>query len=202
MKFVDPKLIGAKYDKIAHWWHQEHNHSLYGIEQIRNAIRYCEHQGTALDVGCGSGGRVFRLLADSGFTITGIDASAEMITLARANHPSATLHVADIREWQSTERFDLIIAWDSIFHLAQDEHEHVLKKLADLLAEKGILIYTVGDAVGEHESDWHNDKFPYSSIGIGENLRVLMDCGLRIRHVELDQYPQKHAYIIAGKGTS
>lgn len=200
MKFIDPKLIGAKYDKIAHWWHQEHDHSLYGIEQIRGAILYCNQRRSALDVGCGSGGRVFRLLEEMGFGITGIDASAEMIAIARASHPAALLQVADIREWQSAERFDLIIAWDSIFHLAQHEHEPVLKKLADLLGAGGILIYTLGDAVGEHESDWHDDKFPYSSIGIGENLRVLMDCGLHIRHVELDQYPQKHAYIIARKG--
>ncbi len=200
MKFIDPKLIGAKYDKIAHWWHQEHDHSLYGLEQIRGAILYCNQRRSALDVGCGSGGRVFRLLEEMGFGITGIDASAEMIAIARASHPAALLQVADIREWQSPERFDLVIAWDSIFHLAQHEHEQVLKKLADLLGAGGILIYTLGDAVGEHESDWHDDKFPYSSIGIGENLRVLMDCGLHIRHVELDQYPQKHAYIIARRG--
>ena len=200
MKFVDPKHIGPKYDKIAHWWHEQHSESSYGIEQIRRAIRYCQHQGSALDVGCGSGGRIFRVLEESGFQITGIDASPEMIAIATANHPVVTLQVADIREWQSDERYDLIIAWDSIFHLAQNEHDQVLKKLANLLAEGGILVYTLGDAVGEHESDWHDEKFPYSSIGIGENLRVLMDCGLQIRHVELDQYPQKHTYIIARKG--
>ena len=200
MKFVDAKQIGAKYDKIARWWHQEHNGSLYGIEQIRRAIRYCSRGRKALDVGCGSGGRVFRLLEAEGFEISGIDASSEMIAIARLNHPNASLQVADIREWQSAERFDLVIAWDSIFHLAQNEHESVLKKLADLLAAGGLLVYTLGDAVGAHESDWHNDKFPYSSVGIGENLRVLMANGLHIRHVELDQYPEKHAYIIARKG--
>lgn len=200
MKFVDPKHIGPKYDKIAHWWHEQHNESSYGIEQIRRAMGYCQRQGSALDVGCGSGGRIFRLLEESGFQITGIDASPGMIAIASASHPAVKLQVADIREWQSDERYDLIIAWDSIFHLAQNEHDQVLKKLANLLAEGGILVYTLGDAVGEHESDWHDEKFPYSSIGIGENLRVLMDCGLQIRHVELDQYPQKHTYIIARKG--
>lgn len=200
MKFVDPKHIGPKYDKIAHWWHEQHNESSYGIEQIRRAMRYCQRQGRALDVGCGSGGRIFRVLEDSGFQITGIDASPGMISIAKENHPAVKLQVADIREWQSDERYDLIIAWDSIFHLAQNEHDQVLKKLANLLGEGGIVIYTLGDAVGEHESDWHDEKFPYSSIGIGENLRVLMDRGLHIRHVELDQYPQKHAYIIARKG--
>lgn len=200
MKFVDPKRIGPKYDKIAHWWHEQHSGSSYGIEQIRRAIRYCQYHGRALDVGCGSGGRIFRVLEESGFQITGIDASPEMIAIASANHPAVKLQVADIREWQSEERHDLIIAWDSIFHLAQNEHDQVLKKLVDLLVHGGILVYTLGDAVGEHETDWHDEKFPYSSIGIGENLRVLMNCGMHIRHVELDQYPQKHAYIIARKG--
>ncbi len=53
--------------------------------------------------------------------------------------------------------------------------------------------------MGSHESDWHGDKFPYGSIGIDANLRLLMDLG-HIRHVELDQYPQQHAYIIAQAG--
>jgi 2-polyprenyl-3-methyl-5-hydroxy-6-metoxy-1,4-benzoquinol methylase len=74
--------IGQKYDRIAGWWHENHKDSAYGIAQINRAIRYCRNRGSALDVGCGSGGRFFRLLEGHGFRISGIDASAEMIRLA------------------------------------------------------------------------------------------------------------------------
>ena len=192
--------IGRKYDRIARWWHETHKDSQYGIPQIARAISYCRNKGRALDIGCGSGGRIFRLLGDLGFTITGVDASAEMIALAGMEHPELHLVHADIREWSIDEAFDLIIAWDSIFHLEEYEHEEVITKLVDFLAADGVLIYSLGDAVGSHESDWHGDKFPYGSIGIDANLRLLMDLGCHIRHVELDQYPQQHAYVIAQAG--
>jgi len=53
--------------------------------------------------------------------------------------------------------------------------------------------------VGEHTDQWHNDTFYYSSIGINDNIQVLMDNGLSIMHLELDQYPLKHVYVIAKK---
>jgi 2-polyprenyl-3-methyl-5-hydroxy-6-metoxy-1,4-benzoquinol methylase len=74
--------IGLKYDRIAEWWHENHKDSDYGVTQISRAISYCQNRRNALDVGCGSGGRIFRLLAEHGFRINGIDASGEMIRLA------------------------------------------------------------------------------------------------------------------------
>ena len=192
--------IGQKYDRIAGWWHENHKDSAYGVAQINRAIGYCRNRGSALDVGCGSGGRIFRLLEGHGFRISGIDASAEMIRLAGTHHPNARLEVADIRTWNSDRTYDLIIAWDSIFHLLEHEQETVIRKLHGLLAKDGILIYSLGDAVGNHQAEWHGDNFPYGSIGIQNNLRLLIHLGSQIRHVELDQYPQRHAFIISQAG--
>lgn len=50
--------IGEQYDKIAQWWHDHHNDSDYGLRQIEKAISYCNLRGSALDVGCGTGGRI------------------------------------------------------------------------------------------------------------------------------------------------
>lgn len=120
-----------------------------------------------------------------------------MVRLAAQQHSDAQLEVADIRSWRSDNSYDLIIAWDSIFHLLLHEHESVIRQLHGMLSEEGILIYSLGDAVGNHRSKWHGDEFPYGSIGVNENLRLLIQLGCQIRHVELDQYPQRHAFIIA-----
>src|SRR5882724_5782148 len=109
--------IGLKYDKIAQWWHDQHNESDYGINQIAKAISYCKTHRLALDVGCGSGGRIVRKLLENEFTVTGIDASSKMIELAKHNHPDVDFQVADICNWQATIKYDFIVAWDSIFHL-------------------------------------------------------------------------------------
>lgn len=191
--------IGEKYDKIAQWWHNYHNESDYGLSQIERAISYCKVHGAALDVGCGSGGRIVRKLEKSGFSVTGIDASPKMIEIAKANHALPEFFVADICDWDTSQKYDLIIAWDSIFHLPISMHSHVVSKLCRMLQKRGVLIYTFGDDYGEHESDWHNDKFYYSTIGINENLKIIMENNCECRHLELDQYPQKHVFIIVQK---
>jgi hypothetical protein len=75
----------------------------------------------------------------------------------------------------------------------------VLKKLCQKLNHNGVLIYSFGDDYGEHSDQWHNDTFYYSSIGLRENCQLLLNMGLSILHLELDQFPEKHAYIIAQK---
>lgn len=193
--------IGKKYDKIAKWWHENHVNSSYGLEQIERAIRYCKHKGSALDVGCGSGGRIIRKLIQENFTVYGIDASAEMIAIAQSEHKDINLINCNIIDWESDQQFDLIIAWDSIFHLPMAMQKPVIAKLCGMLKSSGILIYTFGDAVDEHESEWQGDHFPYSSIGISGNLKTIMESGCECLHLELDQYPENHAFVIVQKRT-
>lgn len=200
---MDPITLGRRYDKIASWWQSRHDQSQYGLRQLERALTFCDGPGRVLDVGCGCGGRFLRLLEERGDDITGIDVSAEMIRLAREAHPQADFMVQDVCNFKSTRRFDLIIAWDSIFHLPLNRQRAVVAGLCRLLAPAGVLIYSFGDASeGEHVSEWHNDSFHYSTIGIDGNLRVLSENGVACKHLELDQWPENHAYLIGIKAGS
>ncbi|MEM7291850.1 MAG: class I SAM-dependent methyltransferase [Pseudomonadota bacterium] len=195
---MDPRELGNKYDRIARWWQDRHNDSRYGVAQVERALQYSDvEKGCALDVGCGAGGRLVRAVNARGLTVSGIDVSREMIALAQANHPDQQFEVADICNWQSSAQFDFIVAWDSIFHLPLAQQKPVLIKLTNLLNQGGVLIYTFGDAVGEHTDRWHDDTFYYSSIGIEENVKILFGNGLKVVHLERDQHPERHVYIIA-----
>lgn len=199
---MNPLLLGKKYDKIAKLWHDKLVDSDYGINQIERALGFCSNKRTALDVGCGSGGRILKRLQHEGFKITGVDVSEQMLVIAKGNHPETNFYHADICDWNSNERFDLIVAWDSIWHLPFDMQPTVLKKLCNMLNPGGIFIYTFGNAYGYHESTWHDDQFYYSSIGINNNLKLLMDEGCKCVHLELDDYPEKHVTIIGVKTES
>lgn len=198
---MKPKELGKKYDKIAQWWHDRHHDSEYGLVQFEKALAFSRRSGNALDVGCGAGGRFVQRFQQSGFAVTGIDVSKEMIDLARQNHPDESFFVQDICTWKTERTFDFILAWDSIFHLPLSQQQPVVEKLCDLLAADGVLIYTFGNADGEHTDQWHDDEFYYSSIGIEKNLAILLKNGLSLKHIELDQFPatNRHVYVIAQK---
>ncbi|MEQ8808087.1 MAG: class I SAM-dependent methyltransferase [Imperialibacter sp.] len=199
---MDPKVLGIKYDKIAQWWHDGHIASNYGMDQIKRAISYCSNKRNALDVGCGSGGRIMKELLASGFSITGLDVSSQMIEIARANHPEVNFLNEDICTWQPPAKFDFIVAWDSIFHLPFKSQVPVVSKLCGMLNNDGTLIYSFGNDYGEHENRWRNDTFYYSTIGITGNLRVIAENNCQCVHLELDQYPKKHVYLIAKRTPS
>lgn len=196
---MEPHILGSKYDNIAQWWHDQHHNSQYGVAAFDKALGFSPAGGRALDVGCGAGGRFIRRLQARDFAVTGIDVSAEMVRLSTSNHPTETFLQQDICCWQSAEQFDFIVAWDSIFHLPYAQQAAVVKKLCGLLAPAGVLIYTFGNAQGELTDRWHDDTFYYSSIGVNANLQLLLDNGLSILHLELDDYPQTHVYVIAAR---
>ena len=150
---MNPHLIGKKYDQLAKSWDKHHKSSEYGVKQIEQAIQFCVNKNKALDVGCGTGGRLIKLLKNNGFTVNGIDVSKQMIALAKQNHPSEQFDIADICHWETQDKFDFIMAWDSIFHLSLCMQKPVITKLCNLLSKNGVLIYTFGDVYGEHIND-------------------------------------------------
>jgi predicted TPR repeat methyltransferase len=194
--------VSEHYDAIAALWDAEQKDSSYGTESLMRAITMCgmEHKRrNALDIGCGSGGRMVRLLEGHAFQVTGLDCSEKMLAIAHEQHPAGTWLHGDIMHWKTSERYDLILAWDSIFHVPFDKQEDALNSICGMLKQDGILIYTIGDEIGEHVSDWHERSFYYSSLGIEKNLDILSKNECQLRHLELDQFPLKHCIIIAKK---
>ncbi|WP_395342677.1 class I SAM-dependent methyltransferase [Ningiella sp. W23] len=214
---MKPRATGDNYDKIATWWQTQHKGSKYGVSAIKTALNLSiprkntmtsstqhadlQNGSIALDVGCGSGGRLISLVESYGYKITGVDVSKKMIELAQQEHPNHTFLNEDVCTWQCEQHFDFIFAWDSLFHLPLSEQPLVLNKLCSMLKGNGTICYTFGDDVGEHEDEWRGERFSYSSIGIGENIALLMNNGLTIMHLELDQYPEKHVFVVASKRT-
>ena len=198
---MKPEETGSHYDRIALWWQKQHVHSTYGIAALERAIKFVENKSTALDVGCGSSGRFIEVLIKNGITPTGVDISSEMIALARQQHPEVTFYAEDICTWQLPQKYDLVSAWDSTFHLPLAEQKPVLQKMCDGLNPKGILLFTCGGGIGPGEisGGFEGQTFDYSTLGVNEFLRIISESGCTCIHLEYDQYPENHVYIIAQK---
>ena len=77
--------------------------------------KYTGHAKRILDLGCGTGKHA-KALAISGYEVTGVDASSEMLTCARTLNKSDKVEFiqADIRHLDLAKRFDVAV---SLFHV-------------------------------------------------------------------------------------
>src|SRR5262249_42209651 len=137
---MTPEQVAASYDQITDLFL---NLSTYGFAPIERAVAFVRHKGVALDVGCGTG-RMMGLLGKHGFRTEGIDLSTAMIAPARERHPEARLVQADICRWELPRSYDLIVAWDSVWHVPLGQQEAVLAKLCRGLSPGGALVFTTG----------------------------------------------------------
>lgn len=191
----------ASYDQIAqHWAEESFNHE-NGIAQHERALRFAPPTGRAIDVGCGSSGRILTLLQKHSYDAEGLDFSAEMLALARLKHPDTVFHYADICTWEFPHAYDFISAWDSIWHVPLEYHPAVLEKLCAALTPGGVLIFTSGgvDAPDEVTNPCHGQPLYHAALGIPELLRLIDRFGCICRHLEYDQHPESHLYLIVQK---
>jgi SAM-dependent methyltransferase len=194
---MEPRQTAAHYDRIAGWI-QQSTSPTYGLAALRRALAFTAGPGVALDVGCGPTGRFLTVLEEAGFAVEGLDASAEMLALARTRNAGATFHHADICEWEFSRAYDIVTAWDSIFHLPLDRQEPVLRKLCAGLAPGGVLLFTCGGVPpGEISGEMQGLRFDYSTLGPERNVAILAEEGCLVRHLDFDQWPEGHVVVIA-----
>jgi SAM-dependent methyltransferase len=198
---MNPQDIGKAYDLIVDKWKSPNFDISNGIAQHEKAIAFLQNHRTALDVGCGCSGRIVDLLIKHGFDVEGVDVSKAMIKQARIRHPSVRFHHQDICTWGIPKPYDLISAWDSIWHVPLVRHEHVLKKLFFSLNTGGICIFSAGgvDAPEEKKDSCMGPEVYYSALGISRTWGVISEAGCICRHMEYDQYPELHLFFIVQK---
>jgi trans-aconitate methyltransferase len=196
---MDPREIARNYDQLADRWNSDALLRNYGIRQHERAIAFVKEKRTALDVGCGSNGRIIGLLTSYGFSVEGLDLSTQMIELAKQRHPNVIFHHADICEWKFSRGYDLISAWDSIWHVPLANQEPVLIKIMQGLTPGGVCVFTTGglDAPSEKVDSAMGPQMYYSALGIPKMLQLISETGCVCRHLEYDQYPELHLCVIA-----
>jgi len=199
---MNPSAIACSYDQIADHWNSDAFPRANGIEQHERALSFLKERRHALDIGCGSSGRIIDLLIEHGLQVDGLDLSQRMLELARARHPEVSFHHADICTWPFPREYDFISAWDSIWHLPLGEQGPVLRKILQGLSPGGVCIFTTGglDAPSEKIDATMGAPMYYSVLGIPDTLALVSDEGCVCRHLEYDQYPELHLYLIVQKG--
>ncbi len=200
---MQPSEVAKSYDSLADHWASDEFPRQNGIAAHQRALSFLKGRGSALDVGCGSSGRIIDLLLEHGLDVEGLDLSERMLELARRRHPEVTFHRADICEWTFARRYDFISAWDSIWHVPLARQEEVLAKILDGLCPRGVAIFTAGgtDAPDETRDAAMGPPMYHATAGIPRILEIVADSGCIVRHFEYDQYPELHAFLIVQRTT-
>lgn len=195
---MTPQQTAKSYDQLASHWNGDEFNRTNGIAQHNRAFQFAAKKRNAIDVGCGSSGRLIDLMIAEGFEVEGLDISREMIRLARQRHPEVVFHLADICDWVFPKQYDFISAWDSIWHAPLAAHEAVLRKLCEGLNRGGILIFTSGglDQPGEVTNPFLAQPLYHAALGIPRLLEIISQQGCICRHLEYDQFPEPHLYLI------
>lgn len=153
---------------------------------------------SVLDIGCGSGEPIARYLIEAGHDVTGIDSSEKMIALCRERFPAQSWMVADMRRLDLGRRFNGILAWDSFFHLMQDEQKAMFAIFAAHLAEGGALMFTSGPRAGQAVGSFQGEPLYHASLNPEDYRRLLAAHGLDvIDHVAEDATCGGHTIWLA-----
>ncbi|MEM8611151.1 MAG: class I SAM-dependent methyltransferase [Cyanobacteria bacterium P01_H01_bin.105] len=99
--------------------------------------------GDVLDIGCGTGALLSRLqCTQSASQLTGVDASTEMLEIARARlHPDITLHESWAEELPFDDCTFDTVASCNMFHFIRHPHD-ALDEMFRVLRPGGILVIT------------------------------------------------------------
>lgn len=178
-------LWAEGYDKSVGLSDDDNNYPFAGYKIISNEIynRALTSLGhKILDIGFGTGTLTTRLY-EQGCEIYGQDFSEEMINIARAKMPKATLYSGDFTNGLvdplRKQRYDAIIATYSLHHLDDEQKGLFIESISLLLKEDGIIY--IGDVAFQTRKDledcrvkagkyWDDEEFYFVYEELKEHL--------------------------------
>jgi cyclopropane fatty-acyl-phospholipid synthase-like methyltransferase len=135
-----------------------------GASHVRAWARSLPQHATVLDLGCGTGIPVSKILMDAGLTVYGIDASPSMIKAFQQNFPNIPVACEAAEDSLFFNRtFDGIISWGLLFLLSMETQEILIKKAANGLQPGGKLLFTATDK----KAEWKDAMTQQSSLSLG-----------------------------------
>ena len=150
-----------------------------GVSPVRKWARTLRPGATVIDLGCGTGFPITEVLIAEGLKVFGVDAAPSLVQAFQRNLPNTPVVCEAVQDSRFFDRtFDGVLAWGLMFLLSPEDQRKLIKRIADILAPGGRLLFTSPD-----ETLVWNDAMTgleSRSLGAEEYRRELSSVGLSV----------------------
>lgn len=174
-----PEDIIPTYERVARGFARSRDRTLYERRWLDRALNFAPGR-KVLDLGCGPGKPLAAYLADRRCEITGVDAAGSMLVLFRENLPRERAVHADMRGLDLGETFDMLLAWNSTFHLAADDQRAMFATFAAHAHARSVLMFTSGPHAGEATGTVEGASVYHASLDPDEYRSLLAENGFEV----------------------
>lgn len=173
-----PEDILPTYEKEAANWQAGRDQSLWETPLLTEALAG-QSAARVLDLGCGSGLPIARWFLDQGAQVTCVDGAAAMVEICAANLPEAEVILADMRGLALGQTFDVILAFNSFFHLSGDDQRSMFPVFAAHAAPSARLLFTSGTKAGTALGKVGNSTIYHESLAPAEYRSLMAENGFK-----------------------
>lgn len=171
----------------------EYGNDVISLIDLKNAR-------SVLDLGCGNGA-LSKVLAEKGLIVTGMDASEDMLAVARKNCPGIRFHRADATDFTLEESVDAVFS-NAVFHwIDKSRQEDMMHCVYQALNDGGQFVFEMGGTgnnrlihtalAQEFTKLGYTYTMPFYFPSIGEYAAMLEKTGFTVRYAVLFDRPTR-----------
>ena len=91
-----------------------------------------------------------------------------------------TLELADLLDFHPPEKYDAVIAFDSLWHVSHDRQKEIYAVVSSLMNIGGYFLFTHGDKDGSIVGEMFGERFYHSALDVEEVHALLAACGFSV----------------------
>jgi SAM-dependent methyltransferase len=176
--------------------------SAVGARAVRDWARTLPSGATVIDLGCGSGLPITKVLVGEGLKVYAIDAAKSLAAAFRHNLPGIPIACESVEVSPFFDRmFDGVVTWGLMFLLFPEAQRRLIKRIADILVPGGRLLFT--SCAGTEPLVWNDAMTGLESRSLGgvEYRTLLSAVGLTVTS-EYEDEGQNHYFDAFKAGTA
>jgi cyclopropane fatty-acyl-phospholipid synthase-like methyltransferase len=179
------------YEVHAQRFLRRRDESLVGSRVVEQWSRKLPPRAAVIELGCGGGQPITRVLSEAGLRVWAIDSSPTLVAAFQSRFPTIPVQCARVQDSDFFGRmYDAAVAIGLIFLLAEPDQAELISRVADIIVPGGRFLFTAPIQV----HDWTdvNTGALCRSLGQARYERLLSEAGFRVLATFVDVGENNH----------